>query len=366
MDYSDSVNELLKTQNKLLERISNLLERQNQSSTAPREVFVNDIDHDEMRSGFLVTSHRKKLWNVQINLINEFARICKKYNLNWFISDGTLLGAIRHQGFIPWDDDVDIVMFRPDYEKFISVAFDELPEYYFMEVWYNYFLESEGFSGNSDIPTGFQVISREDKLRGYWVPDWPKFRLMDKRTTMIRKHGYKGIQGAWIDIFPLDSVPPFKDKESEINFEIARELLIAALQPEWIVHTVKTRQPTLISYDELKRILSLPFHQRGRIAENFSLKIFKPSEYVARTVYYVHKKSPTEPLYPPHKSEWFKERLYVPFEKMTFPAPAGYDGFLKNYYGDWHKPVYSPSHSKDTGVDIPYAEYLEKSAFMQP
>ena len=113
MNYSDSINELLKTQNKLLERMNSLLERQNQPSRNDREVFVNDIDHDEMRSGFLVTSYRKKLWNVQINLINEFARVCKKYNLRWFAFYGTLLGAARHKGFIPWDDDLDVVMLRP-------------------------------------------------------------------------------------------------------------------------------------------------------------------------------------------------------------------------------------------------------------
>ena len=89
MENLELISNLLANQNKLLEQTNILMARQNQilqqqfSSTAPlpREVFVNDIERDEMRSGFLVRSHRKKLWNVQIGLINEFARVCQKYNL---------------------------------------------------------------------------------------------------------------------------------------------------------------------------------------------------------------------------------------------------------------------------------------------
>ena len=84
--------------------------------------FIKNLDTDEIRNGFLVPSQKKKLWNVQIKLINEFARICKKYNLRWFAYSGTLLGAARHKGFIPWDDDVDLIMLRPDYNKFLEVA----------------------------------------------------------------------------------------------------------------------------------------------------------------------------------------------------------------------------------------------------
>ena len=125
-----------------------------------REIFVENIEHDEMRDGFVVTSNRKKLWNVQIGLINEVARICKKHDIRWFAIGGTLLGAARHKGFIPWDDNVDLMMFRPDYEKFKAVAATEIKAPYFLDNWYNYRLESEGASLN-DPEGDFQFITEQ-------------------------------------------------------------------------------------------------------------------------------------------------------------------------------------------------------------
>ena len=125
-------------QNRLLQEQNDLLREQNEQlrrtiskpKDGGREVYIENIDRDEMRSGFLVTSHRKKLWNAQIGLIKEFDRICKKYNLRWFAIGGTLIGAARHGGFVPWDDDVDIAMLRPDYEKFRKIAADEIKSPY--------------------------------------------------------------------------------------------------------------------------------------------------------------------------------------------------------------------------------------------
>lgn len=76
----------------------------------------------EIRSGWKVTAVTKKVWWVQLDLIKKFDDICRKNNLRWFPMWGTLLGVVRHNGYIPWDDDVDIVMPRKDYEKFIRIC----------------------------------------------------------------------------------------------------------------------------------------------------------------------------------------------------------------------------------------------------
>ena len=79
----------------------------------------------------------QEIWNGVFNIYTEFSRVCEKNNLRYFVSDGSALGAVRHGGFIPWDDDFDVSMPRPDYEKFLALASDELPEYLKIVTWRN-------------------------------------------------------------------------------------------------------------------------------------------------------------------------------------------------------------------------------------
>ena len=62
----------------------------------------------------------KRIKEISVDILKEFIRICDKYELNWFVAYGTAIGTVRHQGFIPWDDDMDVIMWREDYEKFMK------------------------------------------------------------------------------------------------------------------------------------------------------------------------------------------------------------------------------------------------------
>lgn len=75
----------------------------------------------------------EKLWEHELTILDEIDRICKKYSLNYFLMWGTLIGAVRHKGFIPWDDDIDIGMPRDDYKKFLKIASKELPDKLFLQ-----------------------------------------------------------------------------------------------------------------------------------------------------------------------------------------------------------------------------------------
>ena len=86
---------------------------------------------EEDRLGFHITVEQKKLWAVQLELLQEFDRICKKHRIRYFGTGGTLLGAIRHKGYIPWDDDIDVSMPKEEYEKFCNVAPQEVREPFF-------------------------------------------------------------------------------------------------------------------------------------------------------------------------------------------------------------------------------------------
>ncbi len=80
---------------------------------------------EEIRDGYKVTAEMKKLWSVQMDILEQIDKICKKHNITYYADGGTLLGAVRHKGFIPWDDDLDVQMYRDDLEKFCKVAKEE-------------------------------------------------------------------------------------------------------------------------------------------------------------------------------------------------------------------------------------------------
>ena len=83
---------------------------------------------DEVREGFYISGIIKRAWAAQLEVLEIVDKICQKHNIRWFADCGTLLGAVRHGGYIPWDDDLDICMLRDDYIRFNEIAEQELPE----------------------------------------------------------------------------------------------------------------------------------------------------------------------------------------------------------------------------------------------
>ena len=92
---------------------------------------------EEERDGYLVSAEMKSLWAVQLDLLYELDRVCRKHGIKYILDFGTLLGAIRHKGYIPWDDDIDVSMLREDYDKLLSVASQEFKEPYFLQTEYS-------------------------------------------------------------------------------------------------------------------------------------------------------------------------------------------------------------------------------------
>lgn len=90
--------------------------------------LTRDFFYDEVRNGFYVPSIMKRAWGAELTILLEIDRICKKHNIPYYLGFGTLLGAVRNQGFIPWDDDIDLLMFRGDYYRFTNLLEQELPK----------------------------------------------------------------------------------------------------------------------------------------------------------------------------------------------------------------------------------------------
>lgn len=138
---------------------------------------------EEVRCGFKVSEKRKKIWKTQLDIALEVKRICEKHNIAYFIMWGTLLGAVRHKGYIPWDDDFDIAFLRKDYEKFCKIAREEIKYPFFFQ----------------------DALSDREFFIGY-------ARIRDSRTTgwILWNPSPSYNNGIYIDIFPFDVIPSNK------------------------------------------------------------------------------------------------------------------------------------------------------------
>ena len=355
MKESDKLKELARQNNLLREQ--NALLRQRNQSPSTREVFVDNIDRDEMRNGFLVTSQRKKLWNVQIGLINEFARVCKKHNLRWFAIGGTLLGAARHKGFIPWDDDVDVCMLRPEYEKFRRIVTQEVKPPFSVEFWHDFRLETDEPSKLADESLPL-ISAAQIKKYPVHAPFFPLIKIRDDRTIYLEFPARRNTkQGIWLDVFPLDPLPPFDDENRRLLFEAARILFTATTHPEIIRASMEKNQPLGFDYDYLREYMALPYKNRGLYLEDFLAKNFFTSEHVGDLRDWCIVRG--QKFY---NAKDFEDVTYLPFEKIEVPAPKNYDEVLSTFYGDWHKLVITPPHVKFYSTDISCDDYYKQTA----
>lgn len=360
LDAITQQNELLKEQNELLREQNELLKKSSaQSKEDEREIFIENIDRDEMRNGFLVTSNRKKMWNVQLNMLKEFARICKKHGIRWFVFYGTLLGAARHKGFVPWDDDIDVMLLRPDFEKFRQVAPREIKYPYFFDAWSDYRLESEkNISAPNEENFQFVKLLQEEKLPGWW-PFWPLLKMRDMRTSMIQWPERRHVkQGMWMDIFPFDPAPPFADNKQQTIYTLATELLFTAALPKVLQKQLNAGKKTLHKREFLQKLLSSTHYNRTRYFETFMAKNFYESERIAEFRDLILKPRPNR-LNVTYAAKDFEQIVWLPFEKTEVPVPVGYENCLDANYGDWHKIVVNNIHSLKFSCDISSEEYFQ-------
>lgn len=283
----------------------------------------------ENRCDFLVTEKRKKVWYIELKLLKRFDEVCKKYHLSYYIDYGTLLGAVRHKGFIPWDDDIDVSMFRDDYAKLQKIAPGEFKEPYFYQ----------------------------DSYTSQPVPIWNVAKIHDNRTTAIQfpNAPLEMKQGLCLDVFPIDDAPDGQPS-SEILFEMKREIWMSIVEPDTMRKHLQMQTKFLLEADILYDLLKLPAKERFRQFEDFNLSNFGKSKNVGNftdVLYY--------PERIPRERECFTKTVYLPFENMTVPAPIGYDKLLKSRYGDYS--VYQKFSGAHNDIfidpDTPYTYYMQ-------
>lgn len=278
--------------------------------------FSDDFFQDEYRCDFLVPALMKRAWAAEIEVLEVVINICKKYHLQYFIDYGTLLGAVRHKGFIPWDDDIDITLKRKDYNTLISVLPKELPEGFILGGLHATNPEARYHTGVG------QSSVRTDT--SYWsIPNYVK-----------RFHGFP-FPGTSLDIFPLDYIPRDPDTaflQKSLMQEIHTLLRNYASAPK---NLLETRLETLEKNTSvtLPRDETLPWALLN-LAEGLA-SIFGEDEGDELDYFLDF----TNDSVKPKKKEWYDETVPLYFEGFYLDAPKNYHEALTAFYGDYLKPV---------------------------
>ncbi len=241
----------------------------------------------------------RKLQLTELDILKDVVAILNKYNLNYYLYGGTLLGAIRHKAFIPWDDDIDIAMPRDDYEKFLEICDQELPNY---------------------------EIQSPYKTKNYFLP----FAKVRKKNTLFLEQQSANIdifKGIFIDIFPIDNV-----EENDFS------LKLRALKIRIITDTInyKTKRSKTIFYSKYwyavflfqifsvktlllrqQKIMKKCKNNKSKYLISFGSSFGYRRELVLR--------------------EWCEPTIEAVFEGERFKIPNNYDAYLTVNYGDWRK-----------------------------
>ena len=280
---------------------------------------------------------RKALFEKLLDLLAVFRKLCEENDLTWFALGGTMLGAVRHQGFIPWDDDIDLGMLRKDYDKLLQLIGEKqdlLPEPY------------RFLTPLTDAQYGKGLI-----------------RLCNCNTTAISRNNaiFDYNHGIFVDVFPLDAVPddPSALKKHRRKMKLASEML--ALSSRYPLG--KTGAKDLTKSHKIIFWCLYPFYKTGVLSHKWAFRLLtktasayeaKGQKNVCLSTLSVAGKY-TAPL------SCYSEFREMPFENTTIPVSTAHAFLLENQYGsDYMTPIRQSTLHGDTLYvpDVPYKEFV--------
>lgn len=232
---------------------------------------------------------------IQLDILIYFDDWCKQHSLHYSLGEGTLIGAIRHKGFIPWDDDIDLLMPREDYDKFVNT-----------------------YQGK------YRLISLRTEKR--W---WSCYsRLTDERTFVEFENPNENYHGLWISLLPIDNYPDDKREWDSARKELNRYLRCGKIKDSWWVKSVSVVR-NLIKYTLKALLWPVSYNYIGRRCQNI-LKSFdnKTKRQKGQMACIWH-----EPWV--FNGELINGFVDVEFEGLKFPVLKGYDAYLRGQYGDY-------------------------------
>lgn len=251
---------------------------------------------------------------LQLELLTEMDRICRKYDIPYYVSGGTCLGAVRHQGFIPWDDDVDIELFKNNFLKLVKVCKKELDHTKYELVYCD-----------DNHPERFE---RHARLR---LKGTVQSFVIDKRQNSKLKNSVH------IDIIPLISLPNNEKKRKKLATKLYYLKLFLYFKDKGIARDIPEKYQKLI-YKILNKISFKTLHKINNYYEN---RCKKPTDWVLDTSF-------EHGNYTGTPSSWRKDTVDLQFENLKVMAPINYMNYLEYFYGKncmkLPKPIQRTSH----------------------
>lgn len=247
----------------------------------------------------------QELKNICLEILEEIDSICKKNDIKYFMNFGTLIGAVRHQGYIPWDDDVDICMLREDYERFLKVAED----------------------------SKYRVMHDQNHEYYYF-----NFARVCAPNTLLKLTGITDVKnmGVFVDIFPIDYVPDDEKARARFYDEVQ-------VWDRCVEMAVPNEFKNSITFIQKLKVLKNNFVQIFKAimkGNKFDSVVAKRKEFMTQ---YLKKTNTLCCLCPPDERMAFAcidytELIELKFEYLMLPAPKEYDKILRKYYGDYMTP----------------------------
>lgn len=261
-----------------------------------------------------------QLKQVELEILLEVKRVCEELDIQFFIESGTLLGAVRHGGFIPWDDDIDIGMIRGDYERFLAEAQAHLRD--------GYFVDAPSANPHSHVP----------------------FAKVRKRNTLLLEHvavGLGGCQGIWIDILPWDVVDG-----DEVTLKTTRKKWLVRRKLYGLRSVSKAASYAPLVKKVARKLVhwmacALPASYYKRALESVA-KAPRDEDSASITCLYYFSKLPNIRLADA------LPLVTVEFEGCEMPAFRCWEDYLIQVYGDWRTPLSEPKRRGHDVVDISF------------